>query len=80
MERLAGRVFSSYALPASNPAERRAVYFAMADTMAKLHRVDVNAVGLADFGRPAITSYARSRAGPDSGKAAARGTIAGSIG
>jgi aminoglycoside phosphotransferase (APT) family kinase protein len=28
------------------------MYFAMADTMAKLHRVDVNAVGLSDFGRP----------------------------
>jgi aminoglycoside phosphotransferase (APT) family kinase protein len=52
MERLTGRVFSSYALPDSTPAERRAMYFAMADTMAKLHRVDVNAVGLADFGRP----------------------------
>src|SRR5687767_12819020 len=52
MERLAGRVFSSYALPASTPAERRAMYFAMADTMAKLHRVDVSAVGLSDFGRP----------------------------
>lgn len=52
MERLAGRVFSSYALPDSKPEERRAMYYAMADTMARLHRVDVTAVGLSDFGRP----------------------------
>jgi aminoglycoside phosphotransferase (APT) family kinase protein len=52
MERLEGRVFQSYALPGCTPAQRREMYFAMADTMAKLHRVDVNAVGLSDFGRP----------------------------
>lgn len=52
MERVAGRICSSYALPDSTPAERRAMYFSMADTMAKLHRVDVTAVGLSDFGRP----------------------------
>ena len=52
MERVPGRVFASYALPGIDPAERRAMYEAMADTMARLHRVDYAAAGLADFGRP----------------------------
>lgn len=46
-----GRVFRNQTLPSLAPAERRAVYFAMADTLAKLHRVDFRAVGLADYGR-----------------------------
>lgn len=52
MERLEGRVFHDGALPAMATAERRAIYLAMAETMAKLHRVDWAAIGLADFGRP----------------------------
>lgn len=48
-----GRVFSSYALPELPPARRRAVFFAMAETMARLHRVDWAAAGLADYARPA---------------------------
>ena len=52
MERLDGRIFRSYSLPGVTAAERRAMYFAMAETMARLHAVDVNAAGLSDFGRP----------------------------
>ena len=52
MERVAGRVFAGYALPGCTPAERRAMYASMADTLAALHAVDPRAVGLADFGRP----------------------------
>lgn len=59
MERMEGRVFADAALPGMAPAERRAIYFAMADTMARLHRVDVAAVGLADYGRPAGRSAPR---------------------
>jgi aminoglycoside phosphotransferase (APT) family kinase protein len=51
MERLDGRVFGDCALPGVAPAERRAMYLAMADTLAKLHGVDWRALGLADFGR-----------------------------
>ena len=51
MERLDGRVFGDCSLPGVTPAERRAMYFAMADTLAALHRVDWRALGLADFGR-----------------------------
>jgi aminoglycoside phosphotransferase (APT) family kinase protein len=51
MARLEGRVFGDCALPGVTPAERRAMYLEMADTLARLHRVDWRALGLADFGR-----------------------------
>lgn len=51
MSFIEGRVFRNQTLPTLAPAERRAVYFAMADTLAKLHRVDFQAVGLEDYGR-----------------------------
>ncbi len=52
MERVPGRVFNGNDLPGMAPAERRAIYFAMADTLATLHAVDWHAAGLGDFGRP----------------------------
>ncbi len=52
MERLNGRVFSDAALPDLAPDERRAIYSAMAETLAELHRVVPEQVGLSDFGRP----------------------------
>lgn len=52
MERVEGRVFNDNALTGLGPAERRAIYFAMAETLAQLHRVDWRAVGLGDFGKP----------------------------
>ena len=52
MERVEGRVFADYALPGCTAAERGAMYDAMADTLARLHRVHPEAVGLADFGKP----------------------------
>lgn len=52
MERIEGRVFADAALPGLRPAERRALYASVADTLARLHAVDVAAVGLGDFGRP----------------------------
>lgn len=51
MERLPGRVFAECALPGMAPAERRAIYLAMAEAMAALHKVDWAAIGLADYGR-----------------------------
>ncbi len=51
MERVPGRVFVDGALPGMVPAERRAIYLSMAQTMARLHRVDWAAAGLADYGR-----------------------------
>jgi aminoglycoside phosphotransferase (APT) family kinase protein len=52
MARVEGRVFHDSALPGLAPAERRAGYLAMADTLAALHAVRPEAVGLEDFGRP----------------------------
>ena len=37
---------------ADTPADRRAMAWALADTLARLHAVDYEAVGLGDFGRP----------------------------
>ncbi len=52
MERLEGRVFSECSLPELSPSGRRDIYLAMAQTMARLHKVDWQAVRLSDYGRP----------------------------
>ncbi len=50
---LDGRIFWDPALPdASGTGERGAIYDAMNAALAALHDVDVDKVGLADFGRP----------------------------
>jgi aminoglycoside phosphotransferase (APT) family kinase protein len=46
-----GRVFWEPQMPASNPAERAAVYDAMNETIARLHSFEPAQIGLADFGR-----------------------------
>ncbi len=51
MEFLEGRVFRDVALPDLPAEERRAIYEAMNDALAKLHGVDFEAVGLSDYGR-----------------------------
>jgi aminoglycoside phosphotransferase (APT) family kinase protein len=58
MERLDGRVFHDTALPSVTPEDRRAMYLAMAKTLAALHGFDWQAAGLADFGKPG-NYYAR---------------------
>lgn len=52
MERVEGRVFHDAALPGLDPGERRAIYLAMAGTLAALHAVQPDAIGLGDYGRP----------------------------
>jgi aminoglycoside phosphotransferase (APT) family kinase protein len=47
-----GRTIWDGAMPGATPEQRRAHYFAMVDTLADLHRIDVTAVGLADYGKP----------------------------
>lgn len=51
MERVEGRVLANNRLPGMAPAGRRAVYLAMADTLAVLHGIDWRAAGLEGFGR-----------------------------
>lgn len=52
MDFMPGRVVSHPALRALDRHERRPVHEAAMDTLAQMHAVDVNAVGLGDFGRP----------------------------
>jgi aminoglycoside phosphotransferase (APT) family kinase protein len=53
-----GRVFRQPHLPGVSAADRAAMYEDMADVLARLHRVDVAAVGLSDYGKPG-NYYAR---------------------
>ena len=52
MEHVDGRIFRDQTLPNMEASERAAIYDAMNDTMARLHLVDPDAVGLGDYGRP----------------------------
>ena len=51
MTHLEGRVIWEPSMPESHPAERRAVFRAMAQTLARLHSFDPQAIGLGDFGK-----------------------------
>ncbi|WP_269620057.1 phosphotransferase [Zhongshania sp. BJYM1] len=52
MDFLDGRIFWNAALPEQTPAERSAIYDAMNKVLADLHNVDVEKVGLSDYGKP----------------------------
>ena len=55
MDFIEGRVLADPALPGLSKAERAEIYDAMNSVIAALHRVDTQAIGLADYGRP--TNY-----------------------
>lgn len=52
MSYVEGRIFWDPTLPTMAPHERRPIYEAMNEVMARLHRVDYAAIGLGDYGRP----------------------------
>jgi aminoglycoside phosphotransferase (APT) family kinase protein len=52
MDFVPGRVFWNPRLPEVEAAQRRACFDAMNDTIARLHAIDPQAVGLSDYGRP----------------------------
>jgi aminoglycoside phosphotransferase (APT) family kinase protein len=52
MEWVDGRIFWDPTLPSLSKAERGAIYDAMNEVIARLHKVDYAAVGLGDFGKP----------------------------
>lgn len=52
MDYLEGRIFRDATLPDQTPAARAAIYDDLNATLARLHKVDFEAVGLGDFGRP----------------------------
>jgi aminoglycoside phosphotransferase (APT) family kinase protein len=53
MDHVEGRVFTDRLLPGCTRKQRRDMYDACNDVLAKLHRIDYRAVGLEDFGKPA---------------------------
>lgn len=52
MDYVAGRILTRPHLPGVPREQRRLIYTEMARTLARLHGVDHEAVGLGDFGRP----------------------------
>lgn len=52
MDMVDGRTIWDGSMPGAPPEERRATYFAMIDTLAQLHRVDLAEAGLEDYGKP----------------------------
>ena len=52
MDCVDGRIFWDATLPEVARGERRRLFASMNETLARLHLVDVGAVGLADYGRP----------------------------
>jgi aminoglycoside phosphotransferase (APT) family kinase protein len=51
MDCLDGRIFWDPSLPELGRSERKPIFCVMAETLADLHRVDIDAVGLADYGK-----------------------------
>jgi aminoglycoside phosphotransferase (APT) family kinase protein len=52
MEAVEGAIHWDAALPGQAPAQRRSIYEAMIETLARLHALDHQALGLGDYGRP----------------------------
>jgi aminoglycoside phosphotransferase (APT) family kinase protein len=51
MEKVEGRILRDPLLADLSPVDRRAAYFSMVETLARLHGLDPQALGLEDFGR-----------------------------
>ncbi len=52
MDYVEGRIFWDSSLPEVSKEERAPLYNMLVDTLADLHMIDYNAVGLSDFGKP----------------------------
>lgn len=52
MDFVEGRIFWDAALPEQSAEQRAAIYDAMNQVLADLHSVDIDAVGLSDYGKP----------------------------
>jgi aminoglycoside phosphotransferase (APT) family kinase protein len=52
MDMVEGRIFWDATVPGVSNGERAAIFDAMNDVIARLHRIDYQAVGLGDYGRP----------------------------
>jgi aminoglycoside phosphotransferase (APT) family kinase protein len=52
MSMVEGRVIWDNSMPGKTPQERRAIFEAEISTLARLHQLDPEAIGLSDYGRP----------------------------
>ena len=52
MEYFEGHVFEDFTIPDASNAERAAIYDSMNETIAQLHRIDPDEIGLSDYGKP----------------------------
>lgn len=52
MDKVEGRIFWDLKLPGLTPTERRDIWMAQVDTLAALHSLEPEAIGLADYGKP----------------------------
>ncbi len=52
MDFMDGRIFRDARMPGLSPTERAALYDDLNATLARLHKIDFEALGLADYGRP----------------------------
>jgi aminoglycoside phosphotransferase (APT) family kinase protein len=52
MSMVEGRVIWDVAMPDASPEQRRATFEAEISTLARLHQIDPDAIGLSDYGRP----------------------------
>ncbi|KAJ1970306.1 hypothetical protein IWQ62_000033 [Dispira parvispora] len=53
MEFLQGRIFDDFRLPDIEPQQHKYYWLAAIDTLAQLHNVDYQSIGLDDYGKPA---------------------------
>ena len=51
MEYVDGKIYKDPGLPDLTPDDRERVYSAMNKTIAKIHSVDINEAGIADYGK-----------------------------
>lgn len=54
MEYVNGRIFKDPALPNLSPEERRQVFSAAVDVLARIHSVNIKEAGLGDYGKAGI--------------------------
>ena len=52
MQMVEGRMFWDQSMPAASRDERRPLYFACIEALAKLHNLEPDRIGLGDYGRP----------------------------
>ena len=51
MEYMPGRIFKDVSLPGMSTEERRLIYGAMSDVLAKIHKVDIERAHLTGYGK-----------------------------